>query len=270
VSGASSFFEVLTLELRRRFVYRTDFWIRSILSVAVQGVISYAVWASVFSVTGASSIGGYTLSELVVYYLFAGLVVLLVRPDFGFVARDIYDGSLTKFFVLPTSFFLYKLGQQSSQVLLVLLQLALVAVFVSLNPGGVLNGAELRWDTFALGVVACLGAAYLYYVLAFLFELPAFWMEEVWSLPVSLMFAANFLGGLLLPIAVFPRWAQDLISLTPFPYLISVPVRAFLGELSPFEVARGLGVIAIWCGFVHLAIGAVWRRGVSRYTGVGQ
>lgn len=270
MSAASSFFEVLTLELRRRFAYRTDFWIRSILSVGVQGVMGYTVWAAVFHATGVTSVGGYTLSELVVYYLFAALVVLLVRPDFGFVARDIYDGSLTKFFVLPTSFFLYKLGQHGSQVLLVMVQIALVAIVVGLNPAAVLSGASLSLESFLLGFVACLGAAYLYYVLAFLFELPAFWMEEVWSLPVSLMFAANFLGGLLLPISVFPEWAQGILILTPFPYLISFPVRAFLGELGWIELLRGFGVIAVWCALVHLAIASVWRRGVARYTGVGQ
>lgn len=270
MSAASSFIEVLTLELRRRFAYRTDFWIRSILSVVVQGILSYAVWAAVFDATGVTAVGGYALNELVVYYLFAALVVLLVRPDFGFVAREIYDGSLTRFFVLPTSFFLYKLGQQSSQVVLVLLQLSVVALFVGINPGGVLSGAALHGQSFALGVLACLGAAYLYYILAFLFELPAFWMEEVWSLPVSLMFAANFLGGLLLPMSVFPSWAQEVLALTPFPYLISQPVRVFLGELGAPDVFRGLGVVSIWCVLIHLCIAVVWRRGVARYTGVGQ
>ncbi|MFM1847542.1 MAG: hypothetical protein RL417_1016 [Pseudomonadota bacterium] len=270
MSAASSFLEILALELRRRFAYRADFWIRSILSVAVQGILGYAVWAAVFGATGMTAVGGYTLSQLVVYYLFAALVALLVRPDFGFVARDIYDGSLTKFFVLPTSFFLYKLGQQSSQSVLVLLQLALVALVVGMNPGGALSGAALKPGSFALGVVACLGAAYLYYVLAFLLELPAFWMEEVWSLPVSLMFAANFLGGLLLPLAAFPLWAQEILAVTPFPYLISFPVRAFLGELGAIDIARGIGVVAVWSVIGHLCIAAVWRRGVARYTGVGQ
>ena len=270
MSATATFVEVVTLELRRRFAYRTDFWIRSILAVVVQGTLGYAVWAAVFEATGVATIGGYTLGELVVYYLFAALVVLLVRPDFGFVAREIYDGSLTRFFVLPTSFFLYKLGQQSAQVVLVLLQIMLVAACIAFNPGGVLGTASVGLDHFLLGVLAALGAAYLYYVLAFLFELPAFWMEEVWSLPVSLMFAANFLGGLLLPLTAFPQWAQELLVLTPFPYLISFPVRTFLGEHDLPAVLAGLAVIAVWCVFFHLAVRWVWQRGVSRFTGVGQ
>lgn len=270
MSGASAFGGVLSLELRRKFAYRTDFWVRSTLSVVVQGVMSYAVWAAVFRATGAAEVGGYTLSQLVVYYLFAALVVILVRPDFGFVARDIYDGSLTKFFVLPTSFFRYKLAQQSAQAGIALAQIGAAALVVAFHPGGLLTDSTITLAAVGGGVVAVLAAAYLYHLLAFLLELPAFWMEEVWSLPVSLMFAANFLGGLLLPLTVFPVWAQEVLVWSPFPYLISFPVRAFLGEISFAEVIHGVGIIAVWAVIFHAAAEWVWRRGVVRYTGVGQ
>ncbi|TWW08287.1 hypothetical protein E3A20_25830 [Planctomyces bekefii] len=97
----------------------------------------------------------------------------------------------------------------------------------------------------------------------------AFWAENVWSLNVMLMFAIRLLGGALLPLTLFPSWAQEYLSYTPFPYLVSFPIRALMGQVSADEWMGGMGILAMWTVFT-VALGAlIWRRGQLRYTGVG-
>ena len=73
----------------------------------------------------------------------------------------------------------------------------------------------------------------------------------------------------MLPLSLFPEWAERLLSLLPFQYLFYFPVMTLMGAVSPGEWARGLLVALAWCAVIGLAGRAVWRRGYLAYTGVG-
>ena len=110
---------------------------------------------------------------------------------------------------------------------------------------------------------------YVYFILAFVLELAAFWIDVVWNLVVMLMFVVSFLGGRMLPLTVFPEWVQTAVGYSPFPYIVSFPARAFLGELSFASWVFGMGIIIFWAVFLSLLTDTVWRKGLRSYAGVG-
>ena len=119
----------------------------------------------------------------------------------------------------------------------------------------------------ALGSIALANLAY--FLLVYPVQGVAFWADNVWSLMAMLQFGTNFLGGLLLPLDLFPGWAREIIMLLPFPYLFYVPVKTLLGEVPPGEWIRGMGVLLAWALVLGAAGRAVWRRGDRQYAGVG-
>ena len=99
--------------------------------------------------------------------------------------------------------------------------------------------------------------------------LVAFWADNVWSLNVMLRFTSELLGGMMLPLSLFPQWAQDVLVWTPFPYLFYVPVMTLLGRGRAGGVAAGRGRLGGLDRVERFVSLAVWRRGTLAYTGVG-
>ena len=58
----------------------------------------------------------------------------------------------------------------------------------------------------------------------------AFWLEETWSINISIRFISAFLSGAIIPLDLYPEMFAKFLLWTPFPYLIYVPVRILMGE----------------------------------------
>jgi ABC-2 type transport system permease protein len=93
----------------------------------------------------------------------------------------------------------------------------------------------------------------------------AFWLHDV--APVywvcqKLMF---ILGGLMLPLDVYPGVMQRIAALTPFPTLLAGPASFMLasGGAAPATLARDL---AIWGAMTAVALGWTFRRAVTGAT----
>jgi ABC-2 type transport system permease protein len=76
--------------------------------------------------------------------------------------------------------------------------------------------ARSRWRTAPLHVLLPL-------------QLVAFWADNCWSLLVAHRIVASLLGGLLLPLSLFPRWSQPALDALPFRYMFAFPVDVLLG-----------------------------------------
>ena len=140
------------------------------------------------------------------------------------------------------------------------------------------------WVPFVLGIpegiritpataAMCLGALAVANAVHFMsclpFQLVAFWADNCWSLLVAHRIIASLLGGLLLPLSLFPAWSQSALAALPFKYMFAVPVDVLLGRVSPAEYVVGIAVAIAWCGIFAGISAAVWRRGTLQYTGVG-
>jgi len=93
----------------------------------------------------------------------------------------------------------------------------------------------------------------------------AFWLQEVapvywvWQ---KLMFV---LGGLMLPLPLYPAFVQRAAALTPFPTLLAAPASFMLG--TPLvSVGTLAGSLVLWTGVTAFAVSRMFRRAVSTVT----
>jgi ABC-2 type transport system permease protein len=263
------FSRVLSLESRKLMSYRVDFWLNVVVSFFAQLAVAYFLWLAVFSYSGSETIGGFTFEDMVLYYVLVILVGRIVRGQERdlTVAQDIYEGALTKYLLYPTDYFGFKYAGHLGDLVPGVIQLLLFGL-LSLS---LLDLSELvpTPASVAMTVVLVALANLLGFVLRFVVMLVAFWADNVWSLNVMLRFTSELLGGLMLPLSLFPNWAQDVLFWTPFPYLFYVPVMTLLGEVGTAEWLRAVAVSAAWIVVSALGALAVWRRGTLSYTGVG-
>jgi ABC-2 type transport system permease protein len=264
------FLDIASLEARKLMSYRVDFWLTAIVAFATDIVVAYFVWLAVFQESGREQIGGYTHRGMVLYYVLAVLLGRLVRGQERqlALARDIYEGTLTRYLLYPTGTFPCKYAEHLGSLgpgLLQLLLLGAAALLVLELPAGL----HVGWTQIAMGATSVLVANLLYFLILYPVQCIAFWADNVWTLNVMVRFVTGLLGGLLLPLSLFPDWSQRLLELLPFQYLFFVPVRTVLGEVTPDAWFRGLVIGLAWCVILAILGRLVWRRGTLRYTGVG-
>jgi ABC-2 type transport system permease protein len=116
-----------------------------------------------------------------------------------------------------------------------------------------------RVVSFGLVAAALITALYLW------IGLLAFWLDDVspvyWVMQ-KLMFV---LGGLMLPLELYPDFIRRAATFTPFPSVLAGPASFVLpgGGVDSGVLGRSL---AIWAGVTALAVGGVFRRATSALT----
>jgi ABC-2 type transport system permease protein len=134
---------------------------------------------------------------------------------------------------------------------------------------GIPEETHITPASVAMSLVCLVMANLLHYLLLLPIQQVAFWAESVWSLVVAERFVMSLLGGMLLPLELFPSWAREILYWLPFPYLYAAPVRALMGKVTVTEWAWGLVIAGVWCIVAGYLGRMVWRRGDLQYTGVG-
>lgn len=259
---------VISLELRKILAYRTDFWVTFLGQALIQMVIATSLWAAIFAHQKTGTMNGYTLPMLTLYYLLVPIGNrILTGENIGFLSREIYDGTFNRYLIYPLSWIQYKTCTYLTYSLFYSSQLILLYFIYVFSFG---DGASVSSVVNLLcGVGLFLFSAGIYLLMSMAIELLSLWADNIWSLMVMFRFFTNFLGGGSIPLAFFPAWSRDLLAWTPFPYLVSLPVRTIMGETGWHEIAHGLVALSLW-GFIFLSIvQLLWKRGQKSYSGVG-
>ena len=122
--------QIFSLEIRKILSYRADFWMNFIGVVLAEVAVAYFLWNAIFEYKNVSTMQGYSFHGLMLYYLLAPLMTLIVRgQSMDFMAREIYEGTLTRYLIYPLSFFHYKYVAQLAYSFIATLQLILMLGF---------------------------------------------------------------------------------------------------------------------------------------------
>ena len=231
---------VVGQEIRKIIAYRSDFWVTFIGQTLIQLFIARALWNSIFESQGVSSMKGLDLNDMTIYYIIAPIGTRIIQGEsFGFLFREIYEGTFSKYLLYPLSFVQYKTLTYMTNSLFFMLQLILIVTLYRFFYLGVAETFSSTLDLLA-GSALFLLAAFVYVNLAMTVELISLWADNVWSLLVMLRFFMAFLGGGFIPLVFYPEWSLKIIHLTPYPYLISLPIRTIMGQTTGSEIAEGV------------------------------
>jgi ABC-2 type transport system permease protein len=260
---------VVAMELRKILAYRSDFWVTFIGQTLIQLLVARSLWEMIFSTQGVSEMKGYTLEMMTLYYLIIPIGTrMLTGENIGFLAREIYEGTFTRYLLYPLSVFQYKTLTYLTYSLFYGVQLLLIySLFylVFAHTPFTIN----HFMNLILGVMLFFCGAMTYVMMAMLIEMISLWADNIWSLVVMLRFFSSFFGGGFIPLSFLPEWSQGILAWTPFPYLISLPARTILGLTSFEEITQGIIILLVWFLVFMETVKLVWKRGERKYTGVG-
>lgn len=259
---------VVSLEFRKILVFRTEFWVTFLGQALVQLVIARSLWTAIFEEQKVTEMNGFTLPMLTLYYVIVPIGSrILTGENMGFISREIYEGTFTRYLLYPLSWFQYKTLTYASHSLFYALQLMVFFLGYKFFLSGGISISE--FGNLLLGLGLFLVSSTVYLMMSMAVELLALWADNIWSLMVMLRFFSNFLGGALIPLAFFPERAQVILSYTPFPNLVSLPARTIMGLTTTQEILRGLVVISFWAVVLSFVLNLLWKKGQKNYSGVG-
>lgn len=201
--------------------------------------------------------GSGTDAKTLLWYLAVTEWVLLsVPPVHTDLERDLRSGDIAYMLPRPVSYLGFRVAESLGIVAVRLAILGVVAAGLAFvlagglpaHPEGLLGAAALGVLATALGVVA--GAA---------IGSTATWVVDVSPVYWIWQKAAFVLGGLVLPLHLYPGWLQALAKWTPFSAYLNGPARSLFSPAADAVLATGL-VLVGWIAVFGLLATWLHRR----------
>ena len=257
--------ESLKICLARNLNYKINFLLMMVVPVVVFFAIKYNLWNSIYASNLQKEIQGYTLSKMIEYQFWILIFDLFIRSHFFSenISSDIRLGKISAFLLYPFSFISYQLSLFFSDKLI---QFFIGSFFFSIVLFSGWLSAPPLLSLLKAGVFILMICLFWFFVqmgLGFV----SFWLEETWSLNVSVRFISAFLSGSIIPLDLFPKAFADMLLWTPFPYLIYFPVKILMGD--PVSSSFCFIVLSIWIVILFFVTKWIWKKGLDLYTGAG-
>ena len=255
---------VLWTDVRQQIAYRGEFLMRGVM-IAMFMLIFVALWSTVYTIQGGNEMAGFRLSQIIWYLAMTETMILSGSRIFDEISEAVKSGDVAYTLVRPYNYLgfqiAHSLGITFPRMLLNLVVATLVVLpfvhCVETSPAGVLGFL----------VLAFFGAI-LDATVAVLIGLGAFFIEEVrpffWIYNKLLM----SVGGMFLPLDMFPGWLRRISDLLPFRFIIYAPARTFVSFDLDFFLRALLGQIA-YIVLMAGVLAVVWHWGKRRVVAHG-
>jgi ABC-2 type transport system permease protein len=263
------YWHVINIGIQNNLAYRTNFLFRTLFGF-VPLLATIYLWRTIYASNGGATPGGYTVAQMISYYLIVNVVDVLtsVNEDDWQIAADIKDGNISQFLLKPIDYLYYRLCLFLSSRMIYMLVAALpLGIFIfclrqyfTLPPNLTAGG----WFLVSVTLTALL-QFFMSYAMAML----AFWVLEV-STFIFILFAFEYIAsGHLFPLNILPPALEHALFLTPFPYQMFFPVSIYMGKTTGLALAQGLLIQAGWVVAMYFIARLAWMRGIRKYAAVG-
>lgn len=269
------YFSVFKISLAQEFAYKLNFFLWRIRNI-IQILVFFFLWSSVFNRDGSTasdiSYFGYTQSSIVAYtFLLILIRSIVMATKSNDVSGYISNGDLSNYLLKPISFFKYLLTRDAATKMLNIFFsfFEIFLLYLILKPNLFLQTNPFQIFLFIISLII---ASFIFFSIVMLASCAPFWVPEIgWGVQflVTVIFV-EFLSGAFFPLDVFPKPLFEFLKLTPFPYLVFIPIKIYLGNLSMLENIKGLVLGGLWSVILWLLMNKVWKKGLKIYEAVGR
>ena len=252
---------------RRAAAYRT-----AVLAGATTNTVFGAIKLGILSAAAASaggSIGGYDRAALSTYtWLTQGLLAVVGLLGGTSVRLDqrIRTGDVVVDLARPVDPVLAWMADDAGRAL----QAATFRLLAPLAFGALVFGITVPTSaaTVPLLVVSIALAWAVSFCCRVVVEMAGFWTTDVRGLTTVYIAVSNVLGGVIVPLSLFPAPLAALARATPFPSMLQIPVDIAVEHRTGAAALTGLVVQAAWVA-VLLVVASVVLRRATRTVVVG-
>ena len=258
------YLSIFSITLQEYFVYRLNMFMWRVRQIFVF-LLPYFLWRAVLG--GGGDIYGDDFGSIMTYLFGTTILRSLVMGsrtvDLGWM---INSGMLTIPLMRPLNMFAFLLSRDAADKLfnLSFMFIEIPLILLVFKPPVFLQTDAY---TLMLAVVSIIFAILIYFFINIIFGSLGFWTRDVWAPRFLLMVILEFATGAMFPLDMLSSLWQKVLLWTPFPYLLFVPLRIYLGSRETIMYLLGQ---AIWVVLLYLLSHYVWKRGLLRYEAEGR
>lgn len=259
--NVQKYFRAGMIEIYSLKAFIAEFY-TSLLYYPAELIILYFIWKLIYTAIGASTIGGFSFSMLISYFILQRILSRFL--SIGKPARELDDlinsGNLVIYLARPLNYVVFKISQvlflSSVQTVLGVASFLVVGFFLNLSIS--FEGAD--WLAFFPLVAMSLVIIFL---LDFLIGILAFWLGRLEHVRIVYSLLLRLVSGALVPISFFPESVQFVLELLPFQYMFYTPIGVIVGAVD--VTAKTYIIPAVWVVLLAVLLKVGWSRGLKRF-----
>lgn len=259
------YLSIFTITLQEIFTYRLNMLMWRVRQVFVF-LIPFFIWKSVIGSGG--DIYGYTFAGIMTYLFGTTILRSIVMGsrtiDLGWM---INSGTLTIPLMRPLNifsfFFIRDLADKIFNLGFMFIELPLI-YFVFKPPLFLQSNPYILFYT----IISIVFAILIYFYINIIFGSIAFWTRDIWAPRFMLMVIMEFATGAMFPLDMLPAMWQRIMLVLPFPYLLYVPLKVYLGSDSLLITHLATGFV--WVIILKVIANKIWHKGILAYESEGR
>lgn len=255
----AKYLEMFKVTLLTNLAYVYDMVARQVFLVIIMYVF-VQLWRTTYRWEGSSTIAGFTMEQMIWYLALSESIVMGMPRSAADVDTEVKSGSLAYSLTKPYNYPLFHYARYMGDALVRFLANLLIA-------GGVtwilVGRPAFTTATFAAGMVAVFLAFTLDFWIQMSLGLLAFWIEDTWAFRILYSRVMMLLGGMMLPLDVFPEWLRKFASSLPVANIVYGPVKTFVR----FNFQDWVSLLArqgLWIVVLFTVARSVYGMGVKR------
>ena len=231
-------------------------------------ITTYFLWLTLLP--SGKSIGSYNQGSILTYILGGSIVYSIVLSTrVADVANEITQGDLSNYLMKPVSYIWYyfakDLGDKAMNIVFSLVELSIF--FIIVRPPFFIQTNFYNLLNFFLAITL---AIIMNFFLNMLLSFIGFVSSETWAPRFIFFILLSFFAGTLFPLDILPKWLYIILSSLPFSYLVFMPMKIYLGQLTFTQTLISLGTAAFWSVGLYLSVLFAWRKGLKIYGAEGK
>ncbi|KQX69093.1 ABC transporter permease [Paenibacillus sp. Root444D2] len=246
------------ITLRNQLAYVADFLIRSLFLLLIL-YIFLQLWQTTFRGEGTETIAGFSFKQIMWYLVITESMILASPSLCSRVEEEVKTGEIVFKFVRPVNFVAFHYVEYMSE--------ATIRFLVNAALGGLLGLLIMGPPDFGYGllwlpIVALFGFT-VNFMLNMVLALSSFWVEETRGLEFVYNKFLFTIGGMLMPLELFPDILQRIGRWLPFQAIVYIPAKTAV-TYDAVQLPIMIGTQLLWVVIIGIIVSLVYRKGVKK------
>jgi ABC-2 type transport system permease protein len=264
LNNIERFLALAGISARSNFAYFGEVFSRQLFLAAIL-YIFLRLWKLTYSQCGVERMADLSLPQMLWYLAITEAIVLSSSPVNSIVDEDVRTGSLAVQLTRPMSYPMYKLalymGERCTRLAANLIMGALICLIL-------VGEIPITFDGVIYLILALPLSLVLDFLGNFLVGLGAFWLESTAGIMIIYSKLTLLLGGVLIPLDLFPAPYANIIKALPFAGMIYGPARQFVHPVQN-ELLSALTLQSIWTIVLSIIVWQVYGLALKRIAANG-
>jgi ABC-2 type transport system permease protein len=217
------------------------------------------LWKNIYGQKG-NTVAGISINQMIWYLVVTELITLSRTEIHLQVNEDVKTGNIAYLLNKPYNYVLYCFSYFIGEIGMKLLTNGIIGLIIGFIYVGALENFSIANLPFIL--LSIITGCFIHFFIYITLALTSFWFEEntaFFWIYSKLIFT---LGGMLMPLELFPKWLQSLSHYLPFAYVTYVPARLAV-DFSFLNFYKQFSIQLVYLLFFFLLAMGLYRKGAK-------